>query len=349
METIFLRISKEKSDLISQMVSKLKKTSDEPPLLTACRWDRDGISKFDLVIDFIIRNEIHKDSDANFVGSDGFSALYYAIQQNKIENARMLLNYFKPLKFSKQHDRDIIALAMRQENPEMKEFGYEMISQIAEEFIHDNHEKTRETRERDEIARRLIEDEEREEEKKRRQREKKKEQKMRAKLRKQSEKNIHSSTPVSLSTPDFNKFGSDKPDRKEVVEEVNFVPFVKLNMRSRSFRKRFFRYFKRNRSPRMLKKVSYRPYSHDISRPSLIHVETIKPYSIKKSDFSLRDLVVSSEKPKTIDIYEKRWMERIQNPPYIPLMLRQSNEKQSFFQYRNDDALGMFSKSIFFP
>ena len=349
METVFLRIAKEKSDLISQMVSHLKKATDEPPLLTACRWDRDGNSKFDLVIDFIIRNEIHKDSDANFVGSDGFSALYYAIQQNKIENARILLNYFKPLYFSKQHDRDIIALAMRQENLEMKEFAYEMISLIADQFMLDNHQKLRETRERDEIARQLIEDEEREEEKKRRQREKKKEQKIRAKLRKQTEKTIHSSTPVSLSTPDFNKFGGDNPERKEVVEEVNFVPFVKLNVRSRSFRKRFFRYFKRNRSPRVVKKVIYHPYSHDISRPSLIHVEPVEPYFMRNKYFSLQDLVVSSEKPKIIDIYEKRWLERIQNPPYIPLMLRQSNEKQSFFQYRNDDALGMFGKSIFFP
>ena len=355
METVLLRVSREKSDLISQMVSQLKKTSGETPLLTACRWERDGISKLDLVIDFMIRHEIHQDSDANFIGTDGFSALYYAIQQNKLENAKLLFPYFQPLQFSKQHDRDIIALALRQEDIEMKTFAYDMISSMADEYLSEKREEIRISKAKDEIMKSLIEDEEREkkeEEKKRRQREKKKEQKARAKVRKQTQ--TSSSNPVSLNTPDFNKFGGDKPGRMKKLEETLFMNLVRPNVRSRSFRKRFFHLFRRNRSPkRIIKRMEYKSISHSIvSLHSVIQMETPEPYVCGKTDIMMEELIVSSEKPKNLiswDIYQKRYEYQVQNRPYIPLMLRQSNEKESFFQYRNDDALGMFGKSIFFP
>jgi hypothetical protein len=322
-----------------------KTKGGEIPLLQACRVGNHGL------VEYIAKNHGHSPEDTYQIGDDGFSPLYFAIRENNFALATLFTLFFLPFRYESQHDRDLIALARKSNHPEMPMILNIMITSMTKGHLKHKIEEKDKTEASEQAMKELIAEEER----KQKQREKKKQQKARAKSRKQTEASISTSQPVSLELPDFDKFGNDKPIRKEKMEESRFTPFVKIGRRSNSSRKRFFKNMKKmNEMKKKIRKliskkhISMRRF-HGVSFVKMNETQEIDRIEEVMESISLPDLIVSDQKPLLgWHLYEKRWQERIQKTFVWPLAIGLSEDSSSLFTHRIDHSIGMFQPSIFF-
>jgi hypothetical protein len=321
-----------------------KAKGGEIPLLQACRVGNIGL------VDYIAKNHGHSPEDTYQIGDDGFSPLYFAIRENNFALATLFTLFFLPFRYESQHDRDLIALARKSDHPEMPMILNIIITSMSKGHLKQKIEEKDKKEASEQAMKELIAEEDR----KQKQRDKKKQQKARAKVRKQTEASISTSQPVSLETPDFNKFGSDKPIRKQIVEESVFTPFIKISRRSNASRKRLFKNMKKiNEMKKKIRKwittrVSTRRF-HAVPSLQMSTIEELYRIEEEVEPFSLPHLVVSNQQPLLgWPLYEQRWKERNEKPFVWPLALGLSQDSGSIFTHRIDHSLGMFQPSIFF-
>lgn len=316
-----------------------KAKSKESPLLQAAR-----LGNIDLILHIISK----KDEQVREVDEDGFSALYFVIQENHIFLSQLLAISFSPFHYECQHDRDIIALARNHHTHEMDRIVQFIIQDMYRNRILDQASKTLQEIENEQFVRELIQEDEETEKKLQQKRDKKRAKKQKAKLRKQTEHHITSSQPVSLNTPDFTKFGDDKPIRKGNMEEVIFEKLVKIGHRSGRYRRRQFLRNKKKKKV-VLTTIRYVPRTHFPSISLKQVKEPIRIFRRKRDKITIPTFTIQSGTPLLgWPLYEKRWMERLQRYVHQPIIVEIETNTDSLFTYRNDHALGMFQPSIFF-